>query len=104
MIYFSTICVLTGSYDDGISHNINIYYGINNWKASSVGNASEKHQTTKISDPSIQVSSEPQNETSYATSTKEQEVYIHKATLISPSPMIPLSTTQHIDSGNSRLS
>ena len=56
MIYFSTICVLTGSYDDGISHNINIYYGINNWKASSVGNASEKHQTTKISDPSIQVS------------------------------------------------
>ena len=122
MILFSAIYVSTGSSEDGISHNINIYYGIQNWKGSSVANTSEKHQTTKISPPTVQIATTSKNEERYATSTrdhaatmrssnptilsstKEHEVYISKTTRISPSPMISLSSTQFIGSGNSRLS
>ena len=119
MILFSTIYVSAGSSEDRISHNINIYYGIQNWKGSSVANTSEKHQTTKISTPTVQIATTSNNEKRYATSTrdhaettrssnptilsstKEHEVHISKTTLPSPSPKIPLSTTQYIGSGNS---
>ena len=122
MILFSTIYVSTASSEDGISHNINIYYGIQNWKGSSVANTSEKHQTTKISVPTAQIPTTSKIEKSYATSTsdhpttmgyssptilsstKEHEGYISKTTLTSPSPIVPLSTTQYIGSGNLRLS